>query len=397
MNEKKKILLFADWYAPGYKAGGPIRSCVNFAHSMRDQYDLYVFTADRDLGADRPYEQIRTDEWFRSDERFCLYYGSPASLTWRNIRNQLGHIQPDFIYLNSMFSARFTIFPLLIARLYGFKGKIVLSPRGMLRSSAVQFKPAKKKIFLRTFRLLRLSRYVNFLASDLTEEKDVRRYFGAAVRVACIPNFPAAVPDQPVIPEKKKGQLSLIYVGRVHPIKNTDYLLDVLSEVGAGVRAGVRAGVGAAAPADIRLTIVGSLEDKAFWETCTRKIARLPANIRVEYAGELPHHELRAIIAGHHIFVLPTRGENFGHAIYEALTLGKPVLISDQTPWRNLTIAKAGWDLPLQEPEAFCRAIGQAAGFDQQEYADWCAGTRAYVENYLAQLHLKEEYLKLFS
>jgi glycosyltransferase involved in cell wall biosynthesis len=380
MNEKKKILLFADWFAPGYKAGGPIRSCVNFAHSMRDHYDLYVFTSDRDLGADRPYEQIRTDEWFRSNERICLYYASPACLTWRNIRKQLGHIQPDFIYLNSMFSAKFTILPLLIARIKGFTGKIVLSPRGMLRSSAVQFKSGKKKIFLRVFRLFRLSRYVNFLASDTTEEKDVRRYFGPTVEVVCIPNFPAGVPDQPAIPEKKKGQLSLICVGRVHPIKNTDYLLDVLAEVRA----------------DIRLTIVGSLEDKEFWETCKLKIARLPANIRVDYAGELPHHALQAITAGHHIFVLPTRGENFGHAIYEALALGKPVLISDQTPWRNLTTAKAGWDLPLQEPEAFCRAIGQAAGFDQHEYAEWCAGTRAYVENYLTRLQLKDEYLKLF-
>jgi glycosyltransferase involved in cell wall biosynthesis len=381
MAEKKKLLLFADWFAPGYKAGGPIRSCVNFAGHMGDCYELYVFTSDRDLDADRPYDQIIADEWFSTEAGIRLYYSSPANTTWRNIRAQLDRIQPDFVYLNSMFSPRFSIMPLLINRLHGGRSKIVLSPRGMLRSSALQFKSGKKKIFLRLFRLLGLSKGVDFLASDETEADDVRRYFGSAAKVALIPNFPAALPAKPDIAAKQQGELSLIYIGRVHPIKNTDYLLDVL----AGVKA------------DIRLSIVGSLEDKTYWIGCQEKIARLPENIRVSYAGELPNHELPEIMAVHHIFVLPTRGENFGHAIFEALAMGKPVLISDQTPWRQLTMAKAGWDLPLDRPDAFRQAIEQAAVFDQQEYTAWCLATRKYVEDYLAGLQLKDDYLKLFS
>lgn len=377
---KKKILLFADWYEPGYKAGGPIRSCVNFAANMHGDYEVFVFTGDRDLNADGPYEGIRTDEWVTGASGAKIYYCSPAALTWRNISAEIRAIRPDFIYLNSMFSVRFTIIPLLITRLRRNGGKMMLSPRGMLRSSAVAFKRSRKRVFLRLFRLFGFQRRIEFIAADETEVKDIAREFGSAARISLIPNFPASQPAREGIAVKAPGELSLIYIGRIHPIKNTDYLLDLLRDVRARVR----------------LTIVGSAEDKAFWERCEKKMADLPANIVVTYAGEMPNHLLAPIIRQHHIFVLPTRGENFGHAIFEALSLGKPVLISDQTPWRQLTAAKAGWDLPLDRPEAFCAVIETAAAFGQEEYDTWCHGVRRYVQAYLDNLNLKEEYSKLF-
>ena len=380
MSAIKRIFLFADWYEPGYKAGGPIRSCVNFAHHMQGDYQVYVFTTDRDLNSTTPYEGIPVNEWVTGAGGEKVYYGSPEMLNWGNISRQIKAIAPDFIYLNSMFSLKFTIFPLLISRSQRWRGKIILSPRGMLRSSAVEFKPLKKKIFLTVFRLLGFSGKLWFLASDDTEEKDVKRYFGSHVHVVQIPNFPSALPAKPEIAEKKKGELSLLFIGRVHPIKNPDYLLNVLKDV----------------KANIRLTIVGSCEDKNFWRQCEEMISTLPANIRVTYAGEMPNHELPGITALHHIFTLPTRGENFGHAIFEALTLGKPVLISDQTPWRHLIGKKAGWDLPLDRPDGFRQVIEEVAAFDQQEYTRWCLATRKYMEDYLSKLNTKDEYLKLF-
>ena len=376
----KKILVFADWYEPGYKAGGPIRSCVNFAYHMRQDYEVYVFTTDRDLNAAEPYPSVPADLWITRTSGEKVFYCSPGKLHRGTIRRIWQEINPDFVYLNSMFSPKFTIMPLLILLGGRRSGKVILSPRGMLRSSAIQFKRRKKEFFLAAFRLLGIHRRVVFLAADDTESADVRRYFGAAANVTQLPNFPAAVTGRPPVPEKKCGQLSLIFIGRVHPIKNPDYLLRVLREV----------------KAEVRLTIVGSIEDKHFWLECENLIRELPANIRVDYAGEVPNHELPPITARHHVFVLPTRGENFGHAIFEALTLGKPALISDQTPWRGLTAARAGWDLPLDRPESFREAIEQAAAFDQQEYEDWCRCTTKFVEAFLSGLELKEAYKKLF-
>lgn len=378
---RKKILLFADWYEPGYKAGGPIRSCVNFVRQMQDHYTIYVFTSDRDFGVSQPYAGVRTDEWVMSGEHVHLYYSSPGNTSWGNIRQQIQAVAPDFIYLNSMFSTRYTIFPLLISRMYGVRARIVLSPRGMLRASAVRFKSLKKQVFLRAFRWLGFHRSIYFLASDTTESADIRRYFGDRVVISVLSNFPAAVAESPVAVGKERGELSVIFVGRIHPVKNLDYLLEVLK----GMKA------------QLRLTVVGSLENPSFWEKCRSILATLPANVRVEYAGEIPNHELPALLAAHHIFALPTRGENFGHAIYEALVLGRPVLISDQTPWRGLEKATAGWDLPLSRPDLFLDVLERAAAFDQAEYDRWSVSACRFAEETVSASNLKEEYQKLFS
>lgn len=375
-----KILVFADWYEPGYKAGGPIRSCVNFAGHMQGDYDVYVFTTDRDLNAQEPYASVVPDVWMTGARGEKIFYCSPGNLNRATMKRVWQELDPDFVYLNSMFSPKFTILPLLMTMYGKWRAKIVLSPRGMLRSSAIKFKKPKKRLFLALFRVMGVHRRVQFLASDDQEKADVRRYFGSAAKVIQIPNFPAALSEQVSRIEKTKGRLSLIYIGRVHPIKNPDYLLRILRDVRA----------------DIRLTLVGSLENAEFWKQCQTLMHDLPANVAVEYAGEIPNRELPAITAEHHVFVLPTRGENFGHAIFEAMLLGKPALISDQTPWRGLTAARAGWDLSLDRPDAFRAAIETAADFDQQEYDEWCGCTRRYVEAWLARLNIKDEYKKLF-
>jgi len=379
---KKKVLLFADWYAPGYKAGGPIRSCVNFTQHMERQYDVYVFTSDRDLGDHQPYENIETNRWVQTEGSACLYYCSPEQLSLMNIRRQILSIRPDFIYLNSMFSLYFTIYPLLLHRWSPKQAKLILSPRGMLRESALSFKPAKKKLFLYTFRMLGLHRRVSFHATDATEQKDIQKYFGPSTEISLIPNLPGALASHsPDRIGKQSGELSMVFVGRIHPIKNLDYLLRVLARIDS----------------PIRLTIVGSLEDRPFWEKCREMISGLPSALAVKYLGELAHDEILPVIREHHIFVLPTKGENFGHAIFEALSQRRPVMISDQTPWRNLRQANAGWDLSLEDPGLFEKAILEAIGWDQAEYDRWSEGAYKLAAIHRDNREVLEKYNKLFS
>ena len=46
--EKKKILVFIDWYLPGFRAGGPIRSCANLISHLSDEFDFNIVTTDTD-------------------------------------------------------------------------------------------------------------------------------------------------------------------------------------------------------------------------------------------------------------------------------------------------------------------------------------------------------------
>jgi glycosyltransferase involved in cell wall biosynthesis len=44
---------------------------------------------------------------------------------------------------------------------------------------------------------------------------------------------------------------------------------------------------------------------------------------------------------------MPTTHENFGHAIIESWGFGRPVLLSDNTPWKELQKEGLGYCTPL--------------------------------------------------
>ena len=63
-----------------------------------------------------------------------------------------------------------------------------------------------------------------------------------------------------------------------------------------------------------------------------------------------------------------TSGENFGHAIIEALACGCPVIISDQTPWNDLESFGAGWVIPLDDEKRWKSVINMANVMDSESF-----------------------------
>jgi glycosyltransferase involved in cell wall biosynthesis len=378
--EKPKVLMMADWFEPGFRAGGPIRSCVNFAGNLKNDLQIFVLTTDHDLGDTQPYPGITPDTWLPYNDNVKVFYASPGWLSWRSIKNLIRSLQPDVIYLNSMYSRFFSLYPVLMKRAGIIKSKVVLAPRGMLKESAVQFKSSKKNTFLKLYRMAGLQRNIHFHCTDETEQQDVKRYFGN-VAFTVLANNPGLQKPLQLPAEKETGSVKLIFIGRIHPIKSLDYLLERLKNVRQKVQ----------------LTIVGSNENAAYWNRCKEIIGQLPPNITVHYAGEVAHDKLDEMTMAHHFFVLPTKGENFGHAIFEALTVGRPVIISDQTPWRNLKEYKAGQDIPLSDPKRFESAIEEAAAMSKEQLEEWCRGAWNYRKAYVERSGIKEQYIKLFS
>lgn len=377
---RKRILIFADWFEPAYKAGGPIRSCVNFVQNLESDYDIFVFTGSRDLNENHTLHGIDTDTWLNYGRNSKVYYASGSQLGLKNIAAVIDTLKPDFIYLNSVFSKHFTIYPLLIKRFRRPPSIVVLAPRGMLKPSALQFKAGKKKLFLQLFKLLGLQHFVRFHATDNNEVRDIQQCFKTAGPFLA-PNFPGSVPSMPARLKKQPGELSIIFIGRIHPIKNLDYLLDAIKTVRGS----------------LHLTIVGVMEQPEYWSRCEQIIKQFPSSIQVSMLGEIPHHRLPAEIAKHHIFALPTQGENFGHAIFDALKEGKPVIISDQTPWKNLQANKAGWDVNLNQPQMFTNALQQAVDWNQNTYDQWSLNAQQLARNFVNTDHLKEKYKQIFS
>jgi len=375
-----KVLILVDWYAPGFKAGGPIRSVVNFADHLENDLDIRVLTTDRDLGANGPYQGIQTDMWVPY-KGHSVYYASPASLRWDKLFQLIKETAPDCIYLNSIFSRYFSVYPMLMKRFGMIKCKVVVAPRGMLKDTALQHKYLKKKLFLVIYRMLGLQNGIVFHATDATEMKNVFQHFGSKTVLFKAGNLPGFQPEFTPPARKQKGQCKIVFVGRIHPIKNLVFLLQALRFC----------------KGRIELTVIATLEDLTYWEKCKKAVLDLPDEVTVQVLWDQPNELISELIQQHHIFALPTQGENFGHSIFEAIAAGRPVLISDQTPWKNLASRNAGWDLPLESIDAFVRAIDRVVEMEQDEIMIWCKGAWNYANQYLLAQSDKKVFLNQFS
>lgn len=107
----------------------------------------------------------------------------------------------------------------------------------------------------------------------------------------------------------------------------------------------------------VALSVYGNNEDPLYWAECRKFLIKLPPHITVYLHGSVPPAYVPTIIAAHDLFFLPTGGENYGHAIIEALGAGTPVLISDRTPWRDCERWGYGWIKPLHDIPAYARCI----------------------------------------
>ena len=146
---------------------------------------------------------------------------------------------------------------------------------------------------------------------------------------------------------KSAGHVTFIFLSRISPKKNLYGILKMLGYLSG----------------NIHFTIVGPVRDEDYWRKCLDAIEQLPENVFVHVSGSVPHEKVHTLLSQHHFFILPTLGENFGHAILEAMAAGTPVIISDQTPWRNLKNQSAGWDIALEGQVSDITLYGQAKEF----------------------------------
>ena len=347
---RKKILVFTDWFLPGFKAGGPIRSLVNLTATL--QHDFYIVTRNTDHDSEEPYAGITPHQWIKHEEHVHVFYLTETSIDAAVIRTLLTESSYDFIYLNSLFSPKFTLLPLRIAARLGMQHRIILAPRGMLKPAALSIKSRKKKIFLFVSRFLGWFSGIRWHATNEEEAKEIRAHYGRNAQTRIAPNL-ATVIDEPLPPaHKEEGRLVLVSIARISPEKGILEALEFLKH--------------AQLQGSIRCTFFGTQQNPEYLQRCKEVADNIPgADIR--FPGEISPENIAEALREAHFFYLPTLGENFGHAIAEALQYGKPVIISDRTPWRNLTVAGAGWDLPLQAP-SFAPVLASCLSMDHATY-----------------------------
>jgi glycosyltransferase involved in cell wall biosynthesis len=371
-----KILILSDWFYPAYKAGGPITSLTNLVKGIWDKFNVKVLTSAYDLGESKVLDNVVPDIWQKFNNNTRIKYLTNVN----EVKKELDKEEFDVIYLNSMFSPAFALKPLLWAKKNSLLYKVILAPRGMLAEGALSLKPFKKKIFLYSFRFLGIHNKILFHATSKQEVTDIKKVFGNNVKIKFIPNIPSKPTKYLPRQHKKVGEIKLVSISRIAPEKNIKYLLELLKEI----------------KGNVSLNIYGMIKTEAYLKECEDIIKKLPSNINVNIAGEIPSHLIKEKLQENDFFILPTLGENFGHAIYEALSSGTPVIISDKTPWRNLEQHKAGWDISLNKPEKFIKVLNKCAAMDNDEYQEWRNGAYNFAKKYYEENNVIEKYLEMF-
>jgi glycosyltransferase involved in cell wall biosynthesis len=380
LKRKPRILIFIDWFWPGYLAGGPVQSVISLIQHLQDDFDFKVFTSDTDLKAENPYPNIKSGEWGKSHFGCEVYYAPAHQRNYKFIKKFLHNTQFDGVLLNSLFSTCFSIYPLLILKLSNDKRPIFFAPRGMLGKGALAIKSLKKKLFISFTKTLKLHSKVHWIASSPHEEKEIKAVYSNA-DISTISNLPKnIVPSE--VKTNAPGIIRLVYVSRISSIKNLDFAIGVLAAIPETA---------------VRFNIYGPIEDAGYWNKCKEKISNLPANKSVHYKGVAAPDQIEQIFKDEDWMFLPTQNENFGHSIVESLLCGCPVIISDQTPWSDVEVNNAGYAFPLNEKEKFETTISKLAFLDADSYRSKSAAATRYILGKIQVDKIKNQYISLFN
>ena len=122
-----------------------------------------------------------------------------------------------------------------------------------------------------------------------------------------------------------------LFLGRLHPKKGCDILIDALSQ--------------AVVDPQNPVSLVLAGPDQIGWEARLRtQVARSNLASHVVFTGMLQGAMKQGAFASADAFILPSHQENFGMSVVEALAWGLPVLISNRVNiWREIDTDRAGY------------------------------------------------------
>lgn len=366
-----KILIIMFGYFPGKEYGGPPVSTDNFCSLMKND-DCYIITRNHDLSNTTPYNEVVSNKWNKRANCKVLYLAD-ADYNKRNFARAVRQIKPDVIYLQSLFQG--CVVPCLqIAKENTIP--VILAPRGELCAGA--FKKKYKKIpYIAYLKMAGLLKQITYQSTSEEETEVIKKYLGTSEKkIHYLTNIPSIPQKKYVKKPKVKGVGRFIFLSRIHPKKN---LLSAISYFDGIV-------------GSVEFDIYGPVEDEHYWNECKKEIEKLPSNIKVTYCGMVSHEAVHAIFSRYDAFVFPTFSENYGHVIAESLMVKTPVIISDQTPWNDVTEANAGWAISLNSPEKFKEAIQAIVDCEGDYYQK---NVKCYIENKLQLESLYEKYQQM--
>jgi glycosyltransferase involved in cell wall biosynthesis len=304
-----KILLIVPSYRPAYVYGGPIEAVSNLAESLvKRGQEVTVYTTNANGKEDLSVEcgiPVNVDN-------VSVYY-------FKRITRGHSNFSPDLLRVLNKSVKTFDIIHIqswwnlvaMPAAWICLKHKItpIISPRGTLTSYT--FTQSKRLIKESLHRLAgkKWLKQSNLLFTSTREQSEALKYV-QPLQTDVLPNihfFPAIQPNDLT----KEQYLDILFLGRIDPAKNLEFLLH---EVTTHLKI------------PFQLTIAGT-GDPEYVKTLKAAVEK---DQRIKWCGKVEGLNKFHLLRTSDLLVLPSHTENYGNVILESLSQGTPVLISDQ-------------------------------------------------------------------
>ena len=243
------------------------------------------------------------------------------------IYNYLLNFQPDLIDVQGVFSWA-TFANKKFYKIY--KTPYIITPRGMLQTQALSHKKIKKYLFRILIENEHLHNARIIRTTSEIEAENVRK-LGFKNPIAIIPN---SVKISNLATEKKKSSFTLLFLGRLHPLKGLKILIDVWSKLETKY-------------SNWELKIAGI--DQNNYEKYLRDYVKFKDLKNVSFLGSVFGDDKELLYRNSDLFILPSYTENFGLVVAESLVQETPVITTLNTPWNILKQSNSGWHIPLNE------------------------------------------------
>lgn len=355
------VLVLLGCFSTGVEATGPNQNLLGMVRALSHRYRFRV------LAEAVPGDKVGKWQMLQGVEQMPL---KAVKGVVPGLRAAIAATPHDAILSNGFFDRGFTIPSLLMRKLRLIPRRpYLLATHGEFSPGALAISARLKSAYLAAVRRLGLLEEVTLQSTTDLETSEIRAGFRSFDGPIAMTPVIRSVPPMPArAAGPGEGPLRVVFLSRIDRKKNLHYALECLAS--AGIKAAY--------------DIYGPVSDEAYWRECQAVIRTMPCNVTVTHRGVVTQREVPLVLSQYDLFFMPTLGENFGHAIVDALAVGLPVLISDQTNWRDLEAIRAGWDIPLDDREATIAALRwlDAAGPDER----WrlSVGAHRYITEKLA-------------
>jgi glycosyltransferase involved in cell wall biosynthesis len=319
-----KILHITPTYYPATYWGGPIFSVYYLNNELAKFPTVNLDVLTTDSAGPQKNDVLDVEKLDSKLYNYKVHFthrNFGKSFSFEMIRKMFSLIQKaEIVHLTGVYSPP-TIPTLILSRI--LRKPLVWSPRGAILET-FEWKNARRQILKRMW-----NRVCNFF---IAPGKVILQVTSQEEQIASLASLPKAqaiiikngVPVLQSLPQHEwlpNGNTRLLFIGRIHPKKGIENLLDAIKLLN---------------DSSFILKIYGTGEQKYINELKQHASGLGLLNSSVFFMGHVDGDEKQNAFLNADICVIPSHSENFGIVIAESLAHGVPVIASRQTPWQKM-------------------------------------------------------------